>query len=104
MKILERAGEKIVDLLHKSNPWEDMDCQREKCLMCKTAMKEEGKLERCTVYEIHCVECGELETLIIEENRESEEKVGNMRKKKKNYKYVYRGFSECDRKGGKIYY
>ena len=95
MKIVERAGGKIVDLLHKSNPWEDMDCQREKCLMCKTAMKEEGKLEnckkRCIVYEIHCVECGELETPIIEENREIEEKVGSMRKKKKNYKYVYIG-------------
>ena len=67
-----------------------MDCQREKCLMCKTAMKEEGKLgnckKRCIVYEIHYVECGELDSSIIEKKRERDEKVGNMRKKKKNYK------------------
>ena len=27
-KIVERVGEKLEDLLHKSNPWEDSDCNR----------------------------------------------------------------------------
>ena len=32
VKVVERAGEKIVDALHKSNPWDDESCLIEDCL------------------------------------------------------------------------
>ena len=31
LKIVERAGEKLMEILHKSDPWENVDCQRENC-------------------------------------------------------------------------
>ena len=33
MKIVERAGEKIEDILHQSNPWSGADCRRKGCLL-----------------------------------------------------------------------
>ena len=34
MKIVEEGGEKIMDILHTSNPWKGEDCGRDKCLLC----------------------------------------------------------------------
>ena len=34
IKIVEKAGDKIVDLLHKSNPWSSEHCGRSDCLVC----------------------------------------------------------------------
>ena len=34
IKVIERTGEKIVDALHRSNPWEDLDCVRDLCFFC----------------------------------------------------------------------
>ena len=31
LKIVERAGNKIQDLLHKSNPWDNQSCERKGC-------------------------------------------------------------------------
>ena len=42
MKIVERGGSKLVDILHKANPWAGEDCHRERCLLCITK-KEGGK-------------------------------------------------------------
>jgi hypothetical protein len=36
LKIVERAGDSLEGLLHKSNPWSGADCAREKCLLCET--------------------------------------------------------------------
>ena len=41
IKIVEKGGTKLVDLLDKSNSWAGQDCGREGCLMCKSR-KEEG--------------------------------------------------------------
>ena len=32
IKIVERGGQKLVDILHKANPWAGTDCNREGCL------------------------------------------------------------------------
>ena len=36
IKLVERAGDKLVDILHKSNAWSDIDCNRNDCLICNT--------------------------------------------------------------------
>ena len=42
MKIVEETGEKLVDLLHRSDAWSDTDCNREDCLIC-CSTGERGK-------------------------------------------------------------
>ena len=63
IKIVERAGDKIVDLLHRSNPWDNIDCMRNDCLLCSTA-GEKGRKGVCRrrniVYETFCMNCGEV--------------------------------------------
>ena len=34
LKVIERAGEKVADVLHKSNPWSGLPCTREECRIC----------------------------------------------------------------------
>ena len=36
IKIVERGGKKLVDILHKANLWAGQECNREGCLLCKT--------------------------------------------------------------------
>jgi hypothetical protein len=36
MKVVEKGGIKLVDLLHKANPWAGQDCGRDRCMLCKT--------------------------------------------------------------------
>ena len=33
IKIVEESGEKVLDVLHSSNPWKGEDCGREKCML-----------------------------------------------------------------------
>ena len=39
IKIVERTGTKLEDMLHKSNPWQGQDCERPGCLICLTKTK-----------------------------------------------------------------
>ena len=41
IKIVERGGQKLVDILHKANPWSGTDCNRKGFFLCKTK-REEG--------------------------------------------------------------
>ena len=45
IKIVEKGGTKLVDMLHKANPWAGSDCKRPGCLLC-TSRKEEGRRDR----------------------------------------------------------
>ena len=38
-KMVEKAGDKLENLLTKSNPWQGMDCGRPQCLLCQTKQK-----------------------------------------------------------------
>ena len=41
LKVVERAGLKLEDLLRQSDPWQGTDCLRESCLLCHTKEKTE---------------------------------------------------------------
>ena len=41
IKIVERTGTKIQDLLTRSNPWKGHDCERHNCLLCYTKLRTE---------------------------------------------------------------
>ena len=62
LKVEERAGDSLEGLLHKSNPWSGVDCQRNRCLLCETK-NSLGKYEnqdckkRNVVYETWCETC-----------------------------------------------
>jgi hypothetical protein len=81
MKIVEKGGTKMVDILHKANPWAGQDCRRARCLLCITK-KREGKTntqdcrKRNCVYETYCITCKE------RQDQEIEEKFGEEGKKK----------------------
>ena len=36
IKIIERSGTTLEELLHKSDPWQGIDCERHNCLLCHT--------------------------------------------------------------------
>ena len=60
IKIVERTGSKIVDLLHKSDAWSGEDCLREDCWICASAGENgaKGKCKRRSVlYETYCETC-----------------------------------------------
>ena len=93
IKIVERTGLKIVDLLHKADPWQGADCQRESCLLCRTKMKtEKNTQQECTrrniVYENWCMTCENEEKEKIDnmelEDTEKKERMKNI----KLYKYI----------------
>ena len=45
IKVIERTGEKLVEVLHKSNPWEDTNCGREDCkfcMLCEKPIEDDG--------------------------------------------------------------
>ena len=57
IKIVECTGDKLVDLLHKSNAWGDEDCQRPDCWPCSSAGNEDPKgswRQRSVIYETYC--------------------------------------------------
>ena len=58
IKIVEKAGNKIVDLLHKSNGWSNEDCEREDCIVCSSAMDDDNAIRNCKrrsiTYETFC--------------------------------------------------
>ena len=45
VKIVERVGSKLEDLLHKSNPWDNLPCERADCELCKGG--EEKQWGKC---------------------------------------------------------
>ena len=62
IKIIQRTGTKLVDLLTKDDPWKGADCQRENCLLCLTKLTtEKCKTQDChrrnIVYETRCLTC-----------------------------------------------
>ena len=46
LKVVERSGDKLEDLLTRSNPCQGMDCGRKMCLLCQTKQKTESNLSQ----------------------------------------------------------
>ena len=93
LKIVERTGTKLVDLITRSNPWQGLDCQRENCLLCFTkSQTEKLKSQECTkrniVYETRCRTCEDNEKLRIEELEIDEKSKLEEIKKLKIFKYI----------------
>ena len=77
IKIVERTGRKLIDLLHRADPWQGQDCGRPGCLLCETKLKTEKNLrqdctKRCIIYETWCISCEEKEVMRFEEETEDE--------------------------------
>ena len=62
VKIVERVGQKLQDILCKSDPWDNTDCKRSNCLSCESVVIDD-KLEfkscfkRSVVYQTWCDTC-----------------------------------------------
>ena len=54
LKVVERAGTKLEDILTKSNPWQGIDCGRKLCLLCETKEKT-GKNKGQDCHKRSCV-------------------------------------------------
>ena len=51
VKLVERTGEKLENILHKSNPWEATDCKRDDCAFCTN----EKLIGKCKTQNILCM-------------------------------------------------
>ena len=94
IKIVERTGDKLSDILHKSDSWSDEDCGRVDCLVCASAGEKDVKgkcKKRNVIYETYCETCEMEDGEQIE--GENKEKKKEENKGKKVYKNVYIGES-----------
>ena len=64
VKVMERGGKKIVDILSKKDPWAPGKCDREGCMVCnslRVEKKDKNKSATCSkesiVYKISCDTC-----------------------------------------------
>ena len=62
LKVVERSGDKLEDLLHRSDPWQDQDCMRSDCPTCTTSVETENNpfkscKKRSVIYETWCETC-----------------------------------------------
>ena len=78
IKIVEKTGQKLMDLLHKADPWQGQDCERPQCILCTTKAKKNTNLsqdctKRCIIYETWCLTCEEREIKRIENETEDDE-------------------------------
>ena len=104
IKVVERAGDKLMDLLCKSNPWDGEDCERPNCFTCETALKygEKEKIDlkncrqRSIIYQTWCQTCKEKDSdknVIEGADIDNGEKAGPNKKRKK----------EKEKKEGPVY-
>ena len=62
IKVVERVGDKLEDLLHRSDPWGNSDCGRLDCFSCESSAKNDDQPyknchKRSVVYESWCQTC-----------------------------------------------
>ena len=94
LKIVERAGTKLQDLLTSSNPWKGELCERKDCMLCDSKTRSGKNLKQeCTrrnlVYETRCHTCEEKEKRKIEQEEGKDEKEKRREIEKiKIFKYV----------------
>ena len=94
VKIVEKAGTKLEDILTKTDPWKGLDCGRENCFLCATkALTGKGLSQDCSkrniVYEIKCLTCEEQEMSKIKEIANGDQKkLKELREGIKIHKYL----------------
>ena len=93
MKIVEKAGRKLVDLLTRKDPWKGEDCQRDNCLLCMTKVITNKEMQKdCTkrnlIYEVKCLTCeDEAIRKAEEETGDDLEKLREAKRRIKNHVY-----------------
>ena len=95
MKIVERAGDSLENLLHRSNPWAGADCGREMCLLCESkqthkSIENQNCHKRNVVYEMWCETCRQAD---------EKEKPENDKKEIKMHKYIGESSRSCHERG-----
>ena len=101
VKIVERTGDKIVDLLHKSDAWANRDCLRKDCWPCASAGENgtKGKCNRRSVlYETYCETCEEENKLNMDSEKEIREKGSEKIENKRKRKIEIGGKEACQEK------
>ena len=93
IKFVERAGVKLEEMLHKSNPWQGDDCGRRKCLLDESKQKSGKNLEQsCTrrsiIYETHCESCYRADVEEIEKLEIGEKEKAERIKRIRKFKYI----------------
>ena len=94
VKVVEKAGRKLEDMIAGKDPWKGADCGRKNCLICSTKTLTGKNLKAdCTkrniLYEIHCLTCENRELERIREIcDEDEERKKDMIRNMKTPKYI----------------
>ena len=93
IKIVEKAGIQLKQLIVKSNPWAGRDCMREECLICQTREETgEGRGKACwkrnLIYETWCRTCQTRDENTTREAREESSSSPSSPEDVKLYKYV----------------
>ena len=93
IKFVERAGVKMVDMLHKADPWQGADCKRDRCKLCDTKQKTgKNTTQSCTrrsvIYETHCATCLAREEERIDNMEIEEQEKKNLKADIKRYVYI----------------
>ena len=60
IKIVERSGTSVKQMLIKSNPWAGRPCGKDKCLSCLNSEEPQNCFAKGVVYDINCVKCKEM--------------------------------------------
>ena len=102
LKVVERAGEKLQDILCKSNPWGSQDCKRDGCFTCEVATKIEGCSfkncrQRSIIYETWCETCKKRKQKELKENKENIDKEKKRIREHEKENSVYRYIGETSR-------
>ena len=79
IKIVEKAGRKLENILAGRDPWKGKDCGRENCFLCNTKILTGKDLNRdCTkrniLYEIRCLSCEKQEREKLTDGDKEKEK------------------------------
>ena len=93
IKIVEKSGVKLEDILTSSNPWKGQLCNRLDCLLCTTKLKtDKNNKQDCSkrnlVYETHCATCETRERKRIEAEIEGKAEREKRIKEIKQFKYI----------------
>ena len=90
IKIVERGGRMIKDILHKSNPWKGGKCQNKDCLVCVNGDGSQDCYQRNCTYTITCMEHKD-------SNVDSEDTRGNIEAKTESQREIFRYGGETSR-------
>ena len=79
IKIVEKSGMKLEDIIAGKNSWRGADCRRPNCFICNTKTLTGKNMKKdCTrrnvLYEIKCLTCEEREIEKIQDDTEGDEK------------------------------